>query len=227
MDEKWWIVALFHDIRYPNISLSSLVIWETLSTGTPFVFDSKLYLAYGLHTSRIYPEDMTMSPLQREYYEKHGKTGVFPFDLTKAYPSGATYSVSRNGVDDFKKSKLLFHFSENPSVYIDPEGKLKMIANFHSNGIWASENLDSNWRNINPGFPPGGDCTFYFRWGKFDYMIGGFEQLWGKSAKAGNDSWVDLVKAGRDFYNGINVPSVTQINNGRFLMAGWFPIQNG
>lgn len=24
------------------------------------------------------------------------------------------------------------------------------------------------------GFPPGGDCTFHFRWGAFDYLIGGW-----------------------------------------------------
>ncbi len=201
--------------------------WETIGTGTPFVFDNKLCIAYGLHTSRIYPGEMTMSPAQKNYYEQHGKTGSFPFDLTKGYPSGASYSVSRNDVDDFKKSKILFHYSENPSVYIDPEGKLKMIANFGAKGIWASDRIDSNWHSINPDFPPGGDCTFFFRWGKFDYIIGGFVHLWNKPAGAGDDGWVDMVKEGRDFYNGINVPSITRIQDGRFLMAGWFPIRNG
>jgi hypothetical protein len=36
-----------------------------------------------------------------------------------------------------------------------------------------------------------------------------------------------MVKEGLDFYNGINVPSIAKINNGRYLMAGWFPIRNG
>lgn len=201
--------------------------WETIGTGTPFVFDGKLCIAYGLHTSRIYPNEMTMSSQQKNYYEQHGKTGAFPFDLAKGYPSGASYSVSRNGIDEFKKSKQLFHFCENPSVYIDPEGKLKMIANFGAKGIWTSETLDSNWRSLDPDFPPGGDCTFYFRWGKFDYIIGGFVQLYSKPVGAGDSGWIDMVKEGRDFYDGINVPAITKIKDGRFLMAGWFPIRNG
>lgn len=201
--------------------------WETIGTGTPFVLNNKLCISYGLHTARIYPYEMTMTPILKKYYEKHGKTGAFPFDLSKGYPSGASYSVSQNGTDNFKKSKMLFHYSENPSVYIDPEGKLKMIANAGAKGIWESESIDSNWHSISPDFPPGGDCTFYFRWGKFDYIIGGFVNLWSKPVKTGNEGWVDMVKEGRDFYNGINVPAITQIHDGRFLMAGWFPIHNG
>ncbi len=201
--------------------------WETIGTGSPFVYNNKLNIAYGLHTSRIYPDEKTMTFQQKAYYEKYGKTGGFTFDLTKGYPSGASYSFSQNGVDHFKKSKILFHYCENPSVYIDPEGKLKMIANFRAKGMWTSETLDSNWHSTSADFPPGGDCTFYFRWGKFDYIIGGFVNLWRKPMNAGDEGWVDMVKEGLDFYNGINVPAITQINNGRFLMAGWFPIRNG
>lgn len=201
--------------------------WETIGTGSPFVFNNKLNIAYGLHTSRIYPDEKTMTFQQKAYYEKYGKSGGFPFDLTSGYPSGASYAFSQNGVDDFKKSKMLFHYCENPSVYIDPEGKLKMIANFRAKGMWASETLDSNWHSINADFPPGGDCTFYFRWGKFDYIIGGFVNLWRKPANAGDEGWVDMVNQGLDFYNGINVPAITKINDGRYLMAGWFPVRNG
>jgi len=51
--------------------------WETLGTGTPFEYDGKLYLAYGLHTSRC-----TKDP---------------------KYPIGATYAVSEDGIH-FTKS---------------------------------------------------------------------------------------------------------------------------
>jgi hypothetical protein len=198
--------------------------WETIGTGTPFVWQDQLRIAYGLHTSRIFPDTLTMTSAQKDYFAQNGKTGGFAFDLKKAFPSGASYSTSSNGLDDFRKSNRLFHYCENPSVYIDPEGKLKMIANFHARGTWTSESLDSNWTNLNPDFPNGGDCTFFFRWGKFDYIIGGFVNLWMKPATAGEEGWVDMVKAGRDFYNGINVPAVTRIQDGRYLMAGWFPI---
>lgn len=201
--------------------------WETIGTGTPFAFNHQLNIAYGLHTSRIFPDDKTMTIQQKAYYEKHGKTAAFPFDLTKGYPSGASYSVSQNGIDNFSKSKILFHYCENPSVYVDEDGTLKMIANARAKGIWTSEKLDSGWHSINADFPPGGDCTFHFRWGKFDYIIGGFVNLWRKRVEEGEDRWVDMVKQGLDFYNGINVPAITQINDGRYLMAGWFPIRGG
>lgn len=201
--------------------------WETIGTGTPFVLNNKMNIAYGLHTSRIFPDEKTMTFQQKAYYEKNGKTGAFPFDLTKGYPSGASYAVSQNGIDNFTKSNILFHYCENPSVYVDQDGSLKMIANFRAKGMWASDKLDSGWHSINTDFPPGGDCTFYFHWGKFDYIIGGFVNLWRKRADAGDDGWVDMVQQGLDFYNGINVPAITQINDGRYLMAGWFPIRGG
>ena len=52
-------------------------------------------------------------------------------------------------------------------------------------------------------------------------MIGGFTGFWSKPASASEDKFVDGVKAGLDFYNGMNVPAVTEINDGRFLLAGW------
>ena len=35
-----------------------------------------------------------------------------------------------------------------------------------------------------------------------------------------------MVKAGIDFYNGMSVPSITEIPGNRFLMAGWMKTQN-
>ena len=77
---------------------------------------------------------------------------------------------------------------------------------------------------MNPGFPPGSDCTFFFRWGQMDYIIGGFTGLWSKPAAAPNSAYADVVRQGLDFYDGANVPAITQITGGRFLMAAWIPI---
>lgn len=198
--------------------------WETIGTGTPFVYHDRLYLSYGLHTSRIYPDSLTMSPRQIEYNNQNKKTGDFHFDLREAFPSGATYAVSQDNLSKFKKSGVLFHFCENPSVYITSDGKLKMLANFRSKGTWESESLDSGWRCINPEFPLGGDCTFNFRWGGYEYVIGGFVNLWKRPVDSPGKRWEDMVAEGKDFYNGINVPSISRINNGRYLMAGWIPI---
>ena len=74
-----------------------------------------------------------------------------------------------------------------------------MLANFHSNGIWESESVNGGWRCASPDFPPGGDCTFFFRWGNFDYIIGGFKDLWSKPADAPDSKYESLVAQGLDF----------------------------
>jgi hypothetical protein len=198
--------------------------WETFGTGTPFIFNDKLSLSYGLHTTRIYPKEQTTLPLQWDFYNKHGVTGSWRYDTLSAYPAGSTYSISEDGITNFKKTKILFHPCENPSVYTDPEGRLRMLANYGAKGTWESASIDGGWKSVNPNFPPGGDCTFFFRWGNYDYVIGGFTGYWNKPASAPEDKFVDGVKSGMDFYNGMNVPAVTEINNGRFLIAGWIPM---
>ena len=198
--------------------------WEAFGTGTPFLFANKLSLSYGLHTTRIYPKEQTTLPLQWDYYNKHGFTGSFRYDTIPGYPAGSTYSVSEDGISNFKKTKVLFHPCENPSVYTDPEGRLRMLANYGAKGTWESKSIDGGWRSVNAGFPPGGDCTFFFRWGNYDYVIGGFTGFWSKPAGEADDKFKDGVSAGLDFYNGLNVPAVTAIKDGRFLLAGWIPI---
>ncbi len=197
--------------------------WETFGTGVPFVHKGKLHLSYGLHTSRICPDSLTPYPAMQAYYDKHKKTGYFKADPEKAFPSGATYSISADNISNFKKSGVLLHFSENPSIFTTPEGKLKMYANFRAKGTWESASLDSGWYSTDSEFPNGGDCTFPFVWGKYEYIIGGFVHLWRRPVGS-TGAWTDVVAEGKDFYNGSNVPSVSPIGNGRYIMAGWMPI---
>ncbi|OJY88216.1 MAG: hypothetical protein BGP13_06645 [Sphingobacteriales bacterium 40-81] len=197
--------------------------WETIGTGSPFVYNNKLCISYGLHTSRIYPDSLTEYPDMLRYFNQHKKSGSFSSNPEEAYPSGATYSVSQDNVSNFKKSGALFHYSENPSVFTTPEGKLKMYANYKAKGTWESASLDSGWYCTDPDFPLGGDCTFDFRWGKYEYVVGGFTSLWRRTIGK-NEPWKDIVAEGKDFYNGVGVPSVSPIGNGRYIMAGWMPI---
>ena len=95
----------------------------------PFVFKDQLCLSYGLHTTRVYPQEKTTLPAQWEYLNKNGRTGAFKRATTAGVPAGATYAVSADGVANFKKSNIMFHPCENPSVYTDPNGKLRMMAN--------------------------------------------------------------------------------------------------
>lgn len=198
--------------------------WECIGTGTPFVYRDRLCLSYGLHTGRIYPDAKTTWPAQLAYLEQHGKTGSFPRAAPGA-PAGATWAVSADGVSRFRKSGIVFHPCQNPSVYIDPRGKLRMLANAGSKGMWESETIEGGWRCTNPGFPPGGDCTFFFRWGRFDYIIGGFTGLWSKPAEAPDSAYEDQAGKGLDFYDGSNVPCITRLGGeNRYLMAAWIPI---
>jgi beta-fructofuranosidase len=195
--------------------------WETFGTGTPFLHNGKLALSYGLHTTRIYPKEQTTLGIQWDYLNKHGETGAFKYDTIPLKPAGSSYSVSEDGISNFKKTKILFHPCENPSIYHDKQGRLRMLANYGAKGTWESKSVDGGWKAINPNFPLGGDCTFYFNWGNFDYIIGGFTNFWYKSTAAPEDKYEDGVKAGFDFYNGMSAPAVTEINDGRFLLAGW------
>lgn len=199
--------------------------WETFGTGTPFVLDGKFCISYGYHTTRIYPKEQTSLPEEWEFLEKNGYTGAFNRNNIKGFPAGSSYSVSDDGLSNFRKTGVIFHPCENPSVYIDPEGKLKLLANYQSKGIWESESVDSGWKCINPDFPPGGDCTFFFRWGKYDYIIGGFNNLWSKPASEADTEYKSVVAQGLDFYNGVCVPAISEIPGGRFLMAAWMNIR--
>ncbi len=193
--------------------------WETIGTGTPFIYKDKFYLAYGLHTTRLYPREQTALPEQWDALNKNGKTLSLPRSATAKVPAGATCSVSDDGVH-FTKSQIMFHPCENPGVFTDPDGKLKMIANFGAKGIWESDTPEGGWRCISPEFPPGGDCTFFFRWGSFDYIIGGFTGLWSKSVH--DTAYASLVSQGLDFYDGVAVPAISEITGkNRFIMTGW------
>ena len=198
--------------------------WECIGTGTPFVDNGKFCISYGLHTERLYPDHETTRPAQLEHIKAHGSSGTFNRTAPGA-PAGATYSISEDGVSRFKKTWTFFHPCRNPSVYHDPSGKLRMLANHGAKGIWESESINGGWRCVSPNFPPGGDCTFFFRWGKSDYIIGGFKDLWSKPAEAPDAAYEDVVAKGLDFYDGLAVPAITEISGGRFLMAGWVGVR--
>ena len=114
-----------------------------------------------------------------KYLNKNGHTNTFQRHNISEVAAGSSYSVSSDGIH-FQKTGILFHPCENPSIYIDPRGKLKMLANYGSKGTWTSDSVAGGWHCINENFPLGGDCTFFFHWGNYDYIIGGFTHLWSK-----------------------------------------------
>ncbi len=199
--------------------------WESFGTGTPFVYHDSLFLSYGMHTSRIYPAEQTATPQQWDYVGRNGKTKAIPFaSLKGVFPSGASYAVATDGLEHFEKSHILIHPAENPTIYTDEEGRLMMLANYGARGTWTSEHLDGDWRCIDENFPPGGDCTFIFRWGDFDYIVGGFTHQWMKKKDAPITEYSDMVAVGIDFYDGLSVPAITELPDGRHIMAGWMEL---
>ena len=200
---------------------------ETFGTGTPFILHDSLFLSYGLHTTRIYPREKTSLPEQWDYLNRNGKTGFFSFsDPEGKVPDGTSWSVCMDGVATFERSRKIAHPCENPSIFTDEQGNLRMLANYGAKGTWASDDLAGGWRCIDPDFPKGGDCTFPFSWGGYDYIVGGFSSLWGRLSGMDDLQWKDMVAYGEDFYNGISVPSVTVLDDGRCIMAGWLKMRN-
>lgn len=206
--------------------------WECIGTGTPFVDnDGRLCLAYALHTERVCADSDTTLPAQLAWLAHHGETGRFDRS-TPGLPIGSTYAVSADGVADFHKSGIFMHPCRNPSIYRDHTGALRMLANYAGaadaawgKGTWASAHVDGGWHCLDADFPPGGDCTFAFRWGTYDYVIGGFVNLWSKAVDAPDATYQDLVSRGMDCYDGLNVPAISEVSPGRFLMAGWCAIR--
>lgn len=201
--------------------------WETLGTGTPFVNNGELCLSYGLHTTRLFPYERTTLPAMKADYDSLGYTRAVSYDtISGLIPAGSTYAVSHDDGLTFEKSHKLIHHCENPSIYVDSLGNMMMLANYGARGTWRSDSLNGGWRSVDADFPPGGDCTFPFRAGNRDYVIGGFTGLWSKPAGAPVSEFSDMVKEGKDCYNGLSVPAVTTLPDGRILMSGWLKMKN-
>lgn len=198
--------------------------WETFGTGTPFIKDGKMHISFGYHTTRMFPFEETALPQQYEYIENTGRSGCFEVKPEAPVAAGASYSVSEDGIH-FEKSGKLIHPCENPSIFIGEDNVLKMYANYGSKGTWVSDSIDGGWRCVNRDFPLGRDCTFHFRWGDYDYVIGGFINFWKKKAGEDDSHYIDVVAEGLDFYNGMSVPAISEVSDGRFLMAGWLGLK--
>ncbi len=194
--------------------------WETFGTGTPFVADGKVCLSYGYHTTRLYPYESTTLPHMFEDLKANGRADTYDRTSLDGVAAGSSYSVSGDGIH-FRKTGKLFHPCENPSIYVDPQGRLRMFANYGARGTWEADSVNGQWRCVNEDFPTGGDCTFFFNMGGHDYVIGGFTNLWSKPEEAPDSAYADMVAAGKDIYNGMCVPTVSPISDGRCLMAGW------
>ncbi len=167
--------------------------WETLGTGTPFVYKDKLHLAYGLHTSRL-----TKDP---------------------AYPIGATYAVSEDGIH-FVKSRRIVHATQNPTIYNRTDGLLGLVTGYGMVGkIWMSDHI-GDWTLHDDTIPIGGDCPCLFEWNGRYYLFQGFTKF-AYSPTGAPGTFANWTDTGLAPYEGLSVPMVAPFGTNRRIMAGW------
>ena len=196
--------------------------WMTYGTGTAFTWKDSLLITYGYHTSRFHYFEETTFPVIKDNADEKGLCEPLAWSACPdLFPEGGTYAVSADGIEPFVPSGILFHYSENPSVFPDPDSEgLKMYANYLAHGTWVADDIDGPWTCTDPYFPPGGDCTFPFAMGDWEYVVGGFHNMWYRSRLDG-EAFKDMIPDAIDLYNGINVPTITILPDGRCIMAGW------
>ena len=190
-------------------------------TGSIIFHNGKYYFFYGLHTSRILkPKDTISSELGAQV--KRGK--IEPLDIANypnLAPSGATYMTSEDGIN-FTPSGKFFHVCENPSVHVNDDNTLSLIAGYGTTGIWSAKDAESLWTRCGEisrgGMYNTSECPSYFKWGGYHYLIMGFTGFWG--AKLGEELQ-DWAIAGHDIYEGLGVPMVAEFNGDRRILVGW------
>ncbi|NLB68609.1 MAG: hypothetical protein GX804_02835 [Lentisphaerae bacterium] len=198
--------------------------WQSLGTGTPFVFEDKLHLAYGIHTTRMIPREKTLLPAMDAYLKENGRSGVFKAAEHEGIPAGATYATCEDGIN-FKRSDTFIHPTENPTIYTIHDGKLRLYCGYGVNGMWTADSLPGEFTCVDNTFPPKSimepctDCPCVFNWNGRQYLIQGFSGFWSRPSNGGE--YTDLAAEGRDIYEGLGVPMVAEYGDNRRIMAGW------
>lgn len=197
--------------------------WQSAGTGLPFEDEQgRLCLSIGWHTGRFcLPATTTYDSLNAEAL-KNAYVDPVRFEDTDLIPEGSTWYVCTNGLDEFEPSKVLFHPCENPGIFKDRVKGYRMYAANRGSGTWASDSLKGRWTCVDRNFPPGGDCTFPFKWGDYDYIVGGFKDAWYKPVKeSSTDAFKALPDSLGNCYDGLSVPCITKIPGNRYITAGW------
>ena len=201
--------------------------WETIGTGTPFLWAGRVCFSYGMHSARMDASARESLRVQRDYLAAHGHSGVFTRDELPGVPAGTLCAYSDDGIS-FRKSGEVIHPCENPSIYALPAGRLLLFAGYGLEGTWLSDRIGA-WRCVNPSFPPSGggaamrnssECQCYFTWHGRDYVLGGFSGFF-VSDDGPLGPYRDLAAEGHDLYDGLGVPMVAAFTGDRRVLAGW------
>lgn len=197
----------FHTWQDDGIVLPLEQQWQSFGTGTPFIHQGKVALAYGIHSERFE-------------------------EIPGTVPAGATIAVSdENG--HFIPERITYDdLSANPSTYHDADGSLFMYHGYGKGNLklYRAEKWP-DFKLVNDHILPSGqdafmrnnlDCPAYFNWHGKCFMLLGFSAMWMASDLEFSDKF-DLGEAGLDLYDGLEVPMVADIGNNRRILAGWLP----
>ncbi len=167
--------------------------WQTCGTGTPFLKDGKLALAFGWHTAR-YPQ-------------------------IKGKPLGGTYALSDDGVR-FKNSGVMITDAQNPSIYNLPGGGYELVTSYGGTiGIYRSADL-LDWKLHDDNLPFRGDCPSLFDWHGRRYLLQGFFRMaYNPDGRVGG--FTDWTNEPDKLYDGLSVPMVAEWKDNRRLYIGW------
>lgn len=214
----WEEQELLADIEHP---------YETFGTGTMFYHRGKYYMSYGIHASR-HPSGRFIEP---DYDAQNGCFHYKTFEQVYAeggMPLGATVSVSDDGIH-FQKSGILYHGAQNPSAYTNSKGGITLYGGYGAEGVWEAEEFGKPFYKRGRSFAFSGpdtalgcssECPAFFKMGDYQYLIVGFCGYF-RTIEPGSDQFVDAIKLGENIYDGLCVPMVAELANGRRLIAGW------
>ena len=183
-------------IRWTELPLAVPVRewWQTCGTGTPFLKDGKVALAFGWHTDR------------------YGAA-------SKGKPLGGTYAVSGDGVH-FANADVMISDAQNPSIYNLPDGRYELVTSYGGSiGIFRSKDL-LKWDLFDAKLPFRGDCPSLFGWHGHRYLLQGFVNM-AYSPDGTPGSFVNWTQEPDKLYDGLGVPMVTSWKNDRRLYLGW------
>jgi hypothetical protein len=152
----------FHLWQDDGIVLPLEQQWQSFGTGTPFLHEGKVALAYGIHSERF-----------------EATPGVVP--------AGATIAISDDN-SHFIPTKITYDdLSANPSTYHDKDGSLFMYHGFGKGDLklYRAEKWPE-FKLINAHVLPSGpdafmrnnlDCPAYFSWHGKCFMLLGFSAM--------------------------------------------------
>lgn len=191
--------------------------WETVGTGTPFEYDGKWCLAYGLHTGRLVSGDRQVYAHFKDLPPEKRGDGNFTFaDLPMAIPAGGTYVESDDGIH-FRKTGVYVTGDQNPTVYNRADGRLG-LATGNGQLFCSKDGKLGPWTPDGAAAPAGGDCPAPFSWGDRDYLLQGFHWM---ASRGPDGKWENWTASGDDIYGGESVPMVAAWKGDRRILVGW------